>query len=225
MAIGDVAGNVSFISGTVIAVGADGSERVLALGDAVYEGDQIRVAEGGRIEISAANGEMLAFGSGQEATIDAGYLTSNTQDDQPQSQDVAATVTSISGTVVAVAADGSERILTVGDVLFEGELIRVAGGGAVELTSASGETVSLASGQQALITPEFYTEASQFDSSQSVVSVPSAQQALQQTGEIDKKTGISYQFFLTLPVLYRFGHCSFSVLINSDTLSIPDRRS
>ncbi|WP_040880408.1 retention module-containing protein, partial [Marinobacterium rhizophilum] len=185
MAIGDVAGNVSFISGTVIAVGADGSERVLTLGDAVYEGDQIRVAEGGRIEISAANGEMLAFGSGQEVTIDAGYLTSNAPDDQPQSQDVAATVTSISGTVVAVAADGSERILTVGDVLFEGELIRVAGGGAVELTSASGEIVSLASGQQALITPEFYTEASQFDSSQSVASAPSAQQALQQTGEID----------------------------------------
>ncbi|MCP8690515.1 retention module-containing protein, partial [Marinobacterium sedimentorum] len=185
MAIGDVAGNVSFIFGTVVAVGTDGVERVLSLGDPLYEGDQIRVADGGRIEIAAANGEMLALGSGQEATVDAGFLTANSGDGQSQNQDVAATVTSISGTVVAVAADGSERILAVGDVLFEGELIRVASGGSVQLIGASGETVALASGQQALITPEFYADAAQFDSSQSVASSQSADQALQQTGEID----------------------------------------
>jgi hypothetical protein len=49
MAIGDVACNVSFIFGTVVAVGTDGAERVLSLGDPLYEGDQIRVADGGRI--------------------------------------------------------------------------------------------------------------------------------------------------------------------------------
>ncbi|ANG62534.1 hypothetical protein A8C75_08570 [Marinobacterium aestuarii] len=185
MAIGDVAGSVSFIFGTVVAVGANGAERVLSLGDTLYEGDQVRVSDGGRIEITAANGETLALDSGQEATVDAGFLTAHSGDGQSQHQDVAATVTSISGTVVAVAADGSERILAVGDVLFEGELIRVASGGSVQLTGASGETVSLASGQQALITPEFYTDAAQFDSSQSVASSQSADQALQQTGEID----------------------------------------
>uniref|UniRef100_UPI000A6B7F93 retention module-containing protein n=1 Tax=Marinobacterium profundum TaxID=1714300 RepID=UPI000A6B7F93 len=185
MAIGDVAGNVSFIFGTVVAVGTNGAERILALGDTLYEGDQIRVSDGGRIEIAAANGEMLALGSGQEATVDAGFLTASNADDQPQSQNIAATVTSITGTVVAVAADGSERILAVGDVLFEGELIRVASGANVQLVDASGESVSLASGQQVLITPEFYADAAQFDSSQSVASSQSTDQALQQTGEID----------------------------------------
>ncbi|UTW13609.1 retention module-containing protein [Marinobacterium rhizophilum] len=185
MAIGDVAGSVSFVFGTVIAVGTNGAERVLSLGDTLYEGEQIRVAEGARIEIAATNGELLALGSGQEAMVDAGFLTASSGDAQVLGQDVAATVTSITGTVVAVAADGSERILAVGDVLFEGELIRVASGGSVQLTGASGETVSLASGQQALITPEFYADAAQFDASQSVASGSSADQALQQTGEID----------------------------------------
>ncbi len=185
MAIGDVAGSVSFVFGTVVAVGSNGAERVLSLGDTLYEGDQIRVPDGGRIEIAAVNGELLALGSGQEATVDAGFLTASSAGALPQNLDVAATVTSITGTVVAVAADGSERILSVGDVLFEGELIRVASGGSVQLTGASGEMVSLASGQQALITPEFYTDAVLFDASQSVASGPSTGQALQQTGEID----------------------------------------
>ncbi|WP_188860123.1 retention module-containing protein, partial [Marinobacterium nitratireducens] len=182
MAIGDVAGSVSFVTGTVVAVSPDGTERTLALGDVVYEGDVIRVAEGGRVEIANGEGEVLALVSGQEATMTAGADTSDLPSD---AQPVAGTVTSLSGEAVAVAADGSERVLAVGDQVFEGETIRVAIGGSLVLTSASGSTVTLASGQEALITPEFYTEAGQFDSSESVASADSAQQALGQSGELD----------------------------------------
>ncbi|NVK41427.1 MAG: retention module-containing protein, partial [Oceanospirillaceae bacterium] len=182
MATGDVAGSVSFITGTVVAVSPDGSERVLALGDTVYEGDEIRVADGGRIEITSGEGEVLALESGQETTMTAGNETADLQDG---SQPVAGTVTAISGTVVAVSADGTERVLALGDQVFEGETIRVLAGGSLGLTSPGGDVVALASGQEALITPEFYTEAAEFDSSQSVATADSAQQALGQSGEID----------------------------------------
>ncbi|MFC6672534.1 retention module-containing protein [Marinobacterium aestuariivivens] len=182
MATGDVAGSVSFITGTVVAVAPDGSERVLALGDVVYEGEEIRAGEGARIEITDANGEVLALDAGQESLIVAADAETEGADGQPP---VAGTLTSMTGTVVAVAADGSERQLAVGDDVYEGETIRVLAGGSVELTSAAGDTVALASGQEALITPEFYTEAAQFDSTQSIADADSARQALEQSGDVD----------------------------------------
>ncbi|WP_415911472.1 retention module-containing protein [Neptuniibacter sp. QD37_11] len=60
-----VIGSVSQISGKVVAISPDGSERILALGDPVYEDDLIKVSQDGSIEIDVNNAESVALESGQ----------------------------------------------------------------------------------------------------------------------------------------------------------------
>ncbi|WP_415885379.1 retention module-containing protein [Neptuniibacter sp. QD37_6] len=60
-----VIGSVSQISGKVVAISPDGSERTLALGDPVYEDDLIKVSQDGSVEIDVNNAELVALESGQ----------------------------------------------------------------------------------------------------------------------------------------------------------------
>ncbi|WP_180684550.1 retention module-containing protein, partial [Tepidicella baoligensis] len=58
-----------------------------------------------------------------------------------------ATVLSVTGNAVVVAADGSTRPLKVGDVIQKGETIRTAPGARVELMMEDGQVVAMGPGQ------------------------------------------------------------------------------
>ncbi|UTW11269.1 retention module-containing protein [Marinobacterium rhizophilum] len=183
MAIAEVAGTVSFITGAVVAVSQDGSERLLALGDDVYSNETVRTEEGARVEIASTLGHEIVLGAGEELLMSTQEVASDSS--QVAAPVVAATVSSVMGTAVAIAADGSERILSAGDPVFEGELLRVAAGGRIELQSNAGETVELVGGQDVLVAPEFHTELARFDPSESVASNESVNKALVSVGEVD----------------------------------------
>ena len=55
-----------------------------------------------------------------------------------------ATVIALKGNVFLVAADGTERLLKVGDVIQQGESVRTAVGATVELMTDGGQVVALA---------------------------------------------------------------------------------
>ena len=56
------------------------------------------------------------------------------------------TVNFLVGEVVAVATDGSERVLSLGDVVLSDEVIRPAAGAEIEISLLSGESVILVDG-------------------------------------------------------------------------------
>lgn len=60
-----IVGSVSYLSGGAVALGADGTERVLFVGDQIYAGDVVRVAQDAEIEISMDIGESIRLDSGQ----------------------------------------------------------------------------------------------------------------------------------------------------------------
>nr|WP_067293078.1 retention module-containing protein [Marinobacterium profundum] len=185
MAIAEVAGTVSFITGSVVAVSPDGTERELVLGDTVYLHETLRAEDGARVEISSVAGDRLVVEGGEELQISQAVETDGAATTESAQPLIAATVTSVTGTAVAIAADGSERILSVGDPVFEGELVRVAGGGRIELDNSAGETVELVAGQKVLVAPEFYSEITRFDPSESVASSDSVTKALASLGDVD----------------------------------------
>ena len=68
-----VIGSVNALAGKVVAVDANGNERLLALGDAILEGDLIRPAPDARIEIAIDGmGDPIVLEGGQNwlATAD-----------------------------------------------------------------------------------------------------------------------------------------------------------
>jgi T1SS-143 domain-containing protein len=60
-------------------------------------------------------------------------------------------VKALMGEVTATAADGSERILRVGDIVYANELISTGPGGAVELEFADGSVMDLGRSSQAML--------------------------------------------------------------------------
>ena len=68
-----VVGTVRLLTGKAIAMSPDGTERVLALGDPIFEDDVIRTAPDATIEIAMENGEVVALDSGENwmVSIDA----------------------------------------------------------------------------------------------------------------------------------------------------------
>ncbi|MBV1788496.1 retention module-containing protein [Marinobacterium sp. D7] len=159
----EVIGNVTFLDGNAVAVSADGTERVLALGDAIMSDEVVRTAEGARIEIALANGEAVAI-SGNDSWVasSAGAETAE------MTGEVIGTVSSVSGQVVAVAADGSERVLLAGDVVYADEVIRTGPDAQIEIAMNVGGPVVLEGGQSWLATSDTYTPADQFDTSEAV---------------------------------------------------------
>ncbi|WP_136680014.1 retention module-containing protein, partial [Neptunomonas sp. XY-337] len=66
-----VVGTVSFISGVVYAVKADGTERLLALGDEVFADEVLRTGPQAKVEITMGNGEVVALGEQQSWLVSA----------------------------------------------------------------------------------------------------------------------------------------------------------
>ncbi len=88
------------------------------------------------------------------------------------------TVSHLVGQVFAIKADGSERLLALGDPVFSDEMVRVAPGGAIEISMDSGELVKLEGGQNWLATTETYQEAGDFDLSEAAADIQSIQEAI-----------------------------------------------
>lgn len=66
----NTAGNVTFLTGVVKAVSANGEERILKYGDRVYVGDQIITDQAGTIIIELENGSELDLGRNTETVLD-----------------------------------------------------------------------------------------------------------------------------------------------------------
>ncbi|WP_343805665.1 retention module-containing protein, partial [Marinobacterium maritimum] len=165
-------GSVSFVEGQVVAVAPDGTERVLALGDQVMADEVIRTGPDASIEITMMNGEPMALASGQSwLAAEAGMATSGLEGG-------VGVVSVTSGQVVAVAADGSERVLVAGDVIYADEVIRTSPDGRAEITMESGNPVALSGGQSWLASADTYTPADQFDTSEATADVTALQQAI-----------------------------------------------
>ncbi len=167
-----VIGSVSFVEGLAVAVAPDGTERVLALGDQVMADEVIRTGPDANVEIRVLSGEPVVLAAGQSwLAVEAGMATAG--------QEAGVGVVSLtSGQVVAVAADGSERVLMAGDVIYADEVIRTSPDGHVDITMRSGNPVTLSGGQSWLATADTYTPADQFDTSEATADVAALQQAI-----------------------------------------------
>ncbi|MEH6442272.1 MAG: retention module-containing protein, partial [Oceanospirillaceae bacterium] len=93
-------------------------------------------------------------------------------------------VSLVIGKVVAIDGLGNERILTIGDDIFEGERVVASSGSKVALQMTSGDQIAIEDGQSWTPTSETYSVAEDFPVEDSVInaddlsSVESIQQAL-----------------------------------------------
>ncbi len=141
-----VIGTVNFLVGKVVAISVSGEERVLKLGGAVLNDDVIRPAAGAEIEISLSNGDSVVVSAGESwSGVDA--LSPDVLAQMQTDASLVGTVNSVSGTVVAVATDGSERTLLPGDAIYADETIRTGPDSFAELVMNNGSPVVVENGQ------------------------------------------------------------------------------
>ncbi len=79
---GNVVGSVDSIEGRVIAVAADGTVRILAEGDLVYEGEQITTQSGAQIQILLSNGSLVPLDGQSTQLFDNAFIASISMDEQ-----------------------------------------------------------------------------------------------------------------------------------------------
>ncbi|WP_415885203.1 retention module-containing protein [Neptuniibacter sp. QD37_6] len=91
---------------------------------------------------------------------------------------VIGTVSLLIGNVVAVKADGTERLLTLGEEVYADEMIRVSPDASIEIAMDAGEPVRLDGGQNWLANSETYNNANTFDFSEATADVESIQAAI-----------------------------------------------
>ena len=151
-------GTVSFLEGTAVAVSPDGSERELVQGEVILSDEVVRSVADARVEIVLDSGQTINLEGGDSWA--PGEVSAVTE--------VIGTVSSLSGQVVAVAADGSERVLMTGDRIFADEVIRTSPDGRVEIAMNVGGPVVIEGGQSWLASSDTYTPADQFDPSAAV---------------------------------------------------------
>jgi uncharacterized cupin superfamily protein len=167
----EVIGNVSFLEGNAVALSADGTERTLALGDAIMSDEVVRTVEGSRIEITLANGEAVALTGNDSWVASTAGVEPGAASGAAAEQiagDVIGTVSSVNGQVVAVAADGTERVLMAGDVIYADEVIRTGPDAQIEIAMNMGGPIVLEGGQSWLATADTYTPADQYDTSEAI---------------------------------------------------------
>ncbi|MDC7712062.1 retention module-containing protein, partial [Vogesella indigofera] len=88
-------------------------------------------------------------------------------------------VVAIIGKIIAIAPDGSERILKLGDIVATGDRLIIPADGVIELQSASGNIVRIAEARDLTITDDVFNTASGDASDAAIATLsPEAEQAL-----------------------------------------------
>ncbi|QJD70572.1 retention module-containing protein [Marinobacterium sp. LSUCC0821] len=157
-----VIGTVNALVGQVIAVAEDGSSRILKLGDAVLNTEVIRTVEGAQIEVALANGETVSIANAGEWLAEQALTPQTLAQIQFQSTPIG-TVNSVSGNAVAVAADGSERVLLAGDSIYPGEIIRTSPDSAIQIAVDGASPITIGGGDSWVATSDTYTPTQDFD--------------------------------------------------------------
>ena len=157
-----VIGTVNALVGQVIAVAEDGSSRTLKLGDAVLNTEVIRTVEGAQIEVALANGEAVSIANAGEWLAEQALTPQTLAQIQFQSTPIG-TVNSVSGNAVAVAADGSERVLLAGDSIYPGEIIRTSPDSAIQIAVDGASPITIGGGESWVATSDTYTPTQDFD--------------------------------------------------------------
>src|SRR5690606_8666050 len=117
---GNIIGKVTLIEGQVIARAPDGSQRLLKIGDSVYEGEVIITAENSRVEFSFDNGVTYLLRAQETLTLD-----SHVFEDQPQQADAGLFVADAEMEQIAQAIAGENSL----DELLEETAAGLTGGG------------------------------------------------------------------------------------------------
>ncbi|WP_156298844.1 retention module-containing protein, partial [Neptunomonas antarctica] len=96
---------------------------------------------------------------------------------------VVGTVNFILGQAYAIKADGTQRLLMLGDEVYADEVIRTAPDAKIEITMADGQSVALEGGQSWLVSADTYTAAADYPIDEAVInddvaSVEAIQQAI-----------------------------------------------
>ena len=107
-------GNVTSLNGSVTAVSGSGEKRELAVGDPIHSDDVIHPSAESNIELTLLNGETVSLAGGE--------VWAGGQAGGEIVGDAVGTVSVVSGQVVAVAADGSERTVLAGDIIYADEV-------------------------------------------------------------------------------------------------------
>ncbi|MDC7709110.1 retention module-containing protein, partial [Vogesella indigofera] len=88
-------------------------------------------------------------------------------------------VVAIIGKIIAIAPDGSERILKLGDIVATGDRLIIPADGVIELQSASGNIVRIAEARDLTITDDVFNTASGDATDAAIATLsPEAEQAL-----------------------------------------------
>ncbi|WP_189375091.1 retention module-containing protein, partial [Vogesella alkaliphila] len=88
-------------------------------------------------------------------------------------------VVAIIGKIIAIAPDGTERILKLGDIVVTGERLIIPADGVIELQSASGNIVRIAEARDLTITDDVFNTASGDATDAAIATLsPEAEQAL-----------------------------------------------
>ncbi|WP_299184077.1 retention module-containing protein, partial [uncultured Neptuniibacter sp.] len=91
---------------------------------------------------------------------------------------VVGTVSHLIGRAVAITADGTERVLSLGDQVFADEVVRLAPDAVIEIATENGEPVHLDGGQSWLASAETYSTLETLDPSEAATDVESIQAAI-----------------------------------------------
>ncbi len=164
-------GFIKASSGEVTAIAADGTERTLADGDEIFAGETIITADASTAIIEYADGATSGISSNSEVTLDA--RPAITAPDAAETAVAAAeggadaaaeeaaaeavalgtgipvgTVSAAGGDVIAVAADGSERKLEVGDEVNADETVMAGDNSTAIFSFYDGSSRGLASNSE-----------------------------------------------------------------------------
>ena len=169
---GITVGFVESIEGEVLAKSEDGTSRILSEGSAIYIDDEIITEEGSSVVIKNGEGSTLSFADGDSQTLSESYLAEQNYLDESDKPDAIAQeefegyapdyvlgfVDDVNGRTYAVAEDGSERVLGVGNAIHFGDQIVTEDESFVIIKTENGEILTFANGESQLLSETFLAQ-------------------------------------------------------------------
>jgi len=160
-------GFVESLEGEVLAKSTDDVLRVLNEGSAIYMDDEIITEEGSSVIINQG-GSTLSFGSGESQVLSDTYLAQQNYEQAGDGLDdaeeisvedvegyspnyVVGFVQELTGRAIAVAEDGTERVLRIGNAIHFGEKILTELGTEIKISFSDAPDLLLGENSHALI--------------------------------------------------------------------------